>query len=131
MPLTLSLLADYFPPEKRNAVSGAWGIATGAGVMGGQTISGLVGPVWGWRAPFAIVSLPAMLLALLMLATTSEPVRGQCDSSGPLKASSSESDGTEAEQLRIKVRRIFSVPTNVLGFLQGIPGCFPWGVVCT
>ena len=28
-----------------------------------------------------------------------------------------------------KTRRIMSRPTNVLGFLQGIPGCVPWSII--
>lgn len=32
--------------------------------------------MWGWRWPFVLVALPALLVAALMLATTREPARG-------------------------------------------------------
>ncbi len=34
------------------------------------------GSVWGWRWPFVLVALPALLVAALMLATMREPARG-------------------------------------------------------
>ena len=37
---------------------------------------GLVGPAYGWRLPFLIVAVPALLLALLIVFTTVEPSRG-------------------------------------------------------
>ena len=28
-----------------------------------------------------------------------------------------------------KTRAVFGIPTNMLGFAQGLPGCVPWGVI--
>lgn len=39
-------------------------------------MSALVGPVTNWRLPFVLVSIPALLVALLMLFTVDEPPRG-------------------------------------------------------
>ncbi len=35
-------------------------LATGIGLACGQGIAGFVGPAWGWRWPFVIVSVPAV-----------------------------------------------------------------------
>jgi hypothetical protein len=48
----------------------------GFGVGLGQLIAGLLGPYYGWRLPFMIVALPALVIVLLFALTTSEPKRG-------------------------------------------------------
>jgi predicted MFS family arabinose efflux permease len=40
-----------------------------------QFIAGIVGPATNWRIPFVLVAAPALLLALIMVATTREPPR--------------------------------------------------------
>lgn len=41
-----------------------------------QAVSATVGPATNWRLPFVLVSIPALLVALLMLFTVDEPPRG-------------------------------------------------------
>jgi MFS family permease len=41
MPLTMSLVADLFPPSRRAGASAALGMATGIGVGAGQNLAGL------------------------------------------------------------------------------------------
>jgi MFS family permease len=89
-PASASLIADYFPPEKRARAYGifAMGGSIGIGIaylLGGVAI-GLTDAVRGFAptlfAPFAnwqlvlfIVGAPGVLLALLMVFTMREPVR--------------------------------------------------------
>ena len=42
----------------------------------GQLISGMMGPVFGWRSPFLVISAPCLLCGLLVMFTCVEPVRG-------------------------------------------------------
>eukprot|EP00887_Chlorella_sp_A99_P001012 scaffold5.g1012.t1 len=76
LPLVFSLLGDLFDPSKRAAVSAMVQLATGIGLALGQGVAGFVGPAIGWRWPFVIVAMPAVLLAVVMLVTVPEPQRG-------------------------------------------------------
>ncbi|MFM7396593.1 MAG: spinster family MFS transporter [Gammaproteobacteria bacterium] len=88
-PSALSLLKDYFPPEKIGRAIGLYtaGVSSGSGlafIFGGAVYPQLkeIGPVelplLGWHEPwqlmFIYVGLPGLLVALLVL-TIREPVR--------------------------------------------------------
>jgi Major Facilitator Superfamily len=76
MPLLYSLLGDLFPASERHIVTAMLSIGTGLGTGLGQGIAGFVGPVYGWRLPFLLVSLPAVSLGVLIALTVSDPPRG-------------------------------------------------------
>ena len=50
LPLTLTLISDAFPAEKRGAAIGIWGALTGLGVASGPVLGGAVvqGLSWQW-----------------------------------------------------------------------------------
>ena len=76
IPIIFSMLGDLYPGEARVYMSTLVGVAFSAGVAGGQLLAGMVGPVLGWRAPFLMVAVPAMLCAALIAFTVEEPRRG-------------------------------------------------------
>jgi MFS family permease len=76
MPLLYSLVGDLVPPQRRSAVSAGVGIAQGAGIAVGQIVAGYLGATHGWRLPFVVVAVPALLLALAVLLCVEEPRRG-------------------------------------------------------
>ena len=49
---------------------------TGLGTGVGQALAGFLGPTYGWRFPFLIVSIPGMVCSLLLLCIK-DPPRGQ------------------------------------------------------
>jgi len=88
-PSALSLISDYFPPERRARPLGFYGmgVSVGAGIallVGGQVIQRvmdapplnlpLVGELHAWQTVFLLVGLPGLLIALLMT-TVREPAR--------------------------------------------------------
>jgi MFS family permease len=75
-PIIFSILGDHYSGSSRIYVSTLVGIASSAGVSVGQFLSGMIGPILGWRAPFLIISAPAILLAMLVFFTVDEPKRG-------------------------------------------------------
>lgn len=94
-PAAMSILQDYFPPARRATALAIYssGIYLGAGaslMIGGHIVAGwdaawpqgAAGAPWGlhgWQAAYLAVGLPGLLLALVIVATVREPVRGARD----------------------------------------------------
>ena len=66
LPLVYSVLGDCYEPRERGRASSAIGVGCGVGISIGQGVSGFLGPRYGWRAPFLVVSIPAIMFALLV-----------------------------------------------------------------
>lgn len=64
LPLTLTLISDAFPAEKRDLAIGVWGGITGLGVAGGPVLGGAIteGISWQWifwiNVPVGLVMIP-------------------------------------------------------------------------
>lgn len=84
--LAPSLLADYFPPERRNRAFTLFYVAIPVGSALGFAIGGMLGATWGWRAAFYACGLPGLAVAGLALLMT-DPVRGAFDDTPPREVS--------------------------------------------
>jgi MFS family permease len=73
-----SLIADYFPPERRATPIGAFNAAIPVGAALGLILGGLLGEYFGWRSAFFIVGLPGVALAVVAYLIR-EPARGAMD----------------------------------------------------
>ena len=87
-PAAVSLISDYFPPERRGRAVGVYfaGIAVGIGgsiFLGGAILNLVTGGLLAgtplaslpaWRAVFVVIGAPSLLWALVMLAVR-EPAR--------------------------------------------------------
>jgi MFS transporter, Spinster family, sphingosine-1-phosphate transporter len=80
--LAPAVLADFFPPERRNRIFTIFYVATPVGSALGFVIGGLLGEHLGWRQSFLAVGLPGLLVAALAL-MMAEPRRGAFDESPP------------------------------------------------
>lgn len=178
IPLIYSVLGDLFVAEDRHAVSAVIGIGTGVGIAFGQGVAGFLGPTFGWRLPFLVVSIPALVCAALVLFTVPDPERGSMEKvvidmrqhpmesdkvehgNGIEMKSFKQSDGDSVSRTDDHVSKgsvasfsrqdsttnrtccgqdwrthfmtllsLLSCPTVILTFLQGAPGCLPWGIV--
>jgi MFS family permease len=78
-PATVSVIADYFPRQRRASAMAIYGLAVPLGAFTGGSAGGYIALHWGWRAAFLIVGLPGALLALVQWLTLREPRRGQND----------------------------------------------------
>ena len=97
LPLLSSVLGDWYPPSERAKVMANLGVGTGMGIAFGQAISGWIGPAYGWRMPFLVVSVPALVVAVLIMTTVVDPKRGESDlmdSSAAVSESTSEEEET-------------------------------------
>jgi MFS family permease len=126
LPLTFSLIGDYFS-HKNRAAAAAWiGLAQGLGIAIGQLMAGFIGPVYGWRLPFILVAVPNFILAIIFLLFVKEPQRGKTEES--LKELIEEGIAYTGRINWKEYKNLFKIKTNILVFLQGIPGTVPWGV---
>jgi predicted MFS family arabinose efflux permease len=131
LPLVFSLLGDMFDEKKRASVAALVQVATGVGLAVGQGTAGFVGPPLGWRWPFVIVAVPAVLAATLMMFTTEEPPRGVTEAAVKKQLKETH-DYVYSERITwAKVGKLIRIPTNVLLILQGVFGCLPWGMLLT
>ncbi len=71
-----SLLADYFPPERRATALGIYSMGIHVGILFGLTVGGMLEEAFGWRQAFFVVGLPGLVLALVVRFTVREPTRG-------------------------------------------------------
>jgi MFS transporter, Spinster family, sphingosine-1-phosphate transporter len=76
--ITPSLIADYFPPQRRATALGVFQAAIPMGFALGFVIGGLLASYYGWRMAFMIVGVPGILTAILV-GRLREPVRGATD----------------------------------------------------
>lgn len=91
-PAAFSLLADYFPKEKRGLVMAIYSAGIFLGIAVALPLGGFIQHGWdaawpnrsgplglaGWQATFLIVGIPGFLVALLV-ALLREPLRGAAD----------------------------------------------------
>ena len=152
LPLVYSIAGDVFPSTSRAYASAMVGICSSLGSMTGQGVAGFMGPTYGWRLPFAVVAAPGLLVAYLVWQFAEEPKRGGAEGThevleggvehipsdaGEEKSTSKNASGKRnavstsslLADFRQKSTAVFSRKTNLLGFLQGIPGCVPWSII--
>jgi MFS family permease len=75
-PVIYSVLGDLFAAEDRHVVSAMVSSGVGAGISVGQAMAGYLGPTFGWRLPFLVISIPALFCAGLVYCTVKDPERG-------------------------------------------------------
>ncbi|HST53558.1 MAG TPA: MFS transporter [Pyrinomonadaceae bacterium] len=80
--ITPSLIADFFPHNKRATALGVFQSAIPMGFALGFVIGGVLAHFFGWRVAFMIVGVPGLITAALVW-TLREPRRGATDEAPP------------------------------------------------
>jgi MFS family permease len=149
-PIVYSILGDSFPGSSRVYVSTIMGLSMSAGISCGQLLAGFMGTTYGWRSPFIVIAIPAILCGVLVFFTANEPKRGNymgldiskdeknSTLAGQLNRPLMESD-TDARNIILdqhsetiqlnKILDLLKTKTVALCYLQGIPGCVPWSII--
>lgn len=78
-PTTLALISDYFPKHERGRAVGIFSINSSIATILVFSVSGYIAAEYGWRMAFVLAFFPGLLLALIVLLTLKEPVRGGFD----------------------------------------------------
>ncbi len=76
---SVSVLADYYPPERRALVIGLFTLNGPLGVFIGAAFGGWAAAALGWRGAFVAIGLVGVVLAPLLMLVVREPARGQMD----------------------------------------------------
>ena len=72
-PTAHSLLADYFPPNRRATALAIYSMGISIGTLLGMAIGGIVAEHYGWRYAFFVAGAPGLVFALLAIFTLREP----------------------------------------------------------
>ena len=122
-PITFSLLSDYVSDRHRAKACAGVDIAWGLGMLSGPLLAGIaLQTEFGWRLAFILAAMPSFPLLALYAWLAREPERGATE------AGHRPGDNQAAFGLA-DIKQIFANRSNVLLFLQGIPGSVPWGVL--
>jgi MFS family permease len=78
-PASYSMLADYFPPRRRNTAFGILAAAAPFGILLSMYGGAVIATHYGWRVTFLGLGVPGILLALVIRLTIDEPLRGRWD----------------------------------------------------
>ena len=65
IPLTYSLLGDYYAANERIKAVTLIGLASGLGIAVGQLTAGMMGDSFGWSPPFILFALPNFILGIV------------------------------------------------------------------
>lgn len=126
-PTAFSLVADLFDDKERGRAASFLAASIGFGTVLGTLVGGYGGEAWGWRLPFVVVGVPNFLLAVLFWLLVKEPQRGASEEG--LKDLIRQGYVYPRTIRFADYRRLFTIKTNLLLFLQGIAGCIPWGAI--
>jgi MFS family permease len=78
-----SLLADYYPRERRGRVFAIFFMAIPVGSALGFVVGGVADHLWGWRSAFFVAGGPGLVLAVLAARLWDAPRGGQDDVAPP------------------------------------------------
>ena len=124
LPVVLSMLADIYSSSQRNVASAVYSTAMGAGLVFGQTFAALTGSS-NWRIPFVLVALPSIGIALGCLVVIKEPKRGAAEEALAQRFKNNPNyEYKEDVGWRRKFVQAFTIPSNILIIIQGVPGTF-------
>lgn len=82
-PASHSIIADYFPPQRRAFAMAILMLGGSFGMMMGFVGGGFIAEAYSWRVAMITVGVPGLLLAVVMAKSLREPVRGTFETEKP------------------------------------------------
>jgi len=119
---SLSILADYYPPQSRAAVIGLFTVNGPLGAFLGISIGSWAAQEFGWRGAFFAIGLIGILVAPLLLLLVREPFRGATERP--------QAPGQPALSLGVTVLLLWQQPTlRMLFVASGIAAFVSYGIL--
>ena len=78
-PPSNSIIADYFPADRRPMALGVFALGAPIGAWLGADLAGAVAHAYGWRAAFLALGIPGVVMGTIVYLTIREPARGRLD----------------------------------------------------
>jgi MFS family permease len=78
-PPSNSIIADYFPADRRPMALGVFALGAPIGAWLGADMAGAVAHAYGWRAAFLALGIPGAVMGMIVYLTIREPARGRMD----------------------------------------------------
>ena len=75
-PAATSLLADYYPPDRRAGIFAFHRLGNEMGLLIAPLLAGVLAQVFFWQVPFLLFGIPSVALAIVALLRLREPRRG-------------------------------------------------------
>jgi MFS family permease len=82
-PASHSIIADYFPPQRRALAMATLMLGGSLGMMLGFVGGGFIAEAYSWRIALVSVGVPGFLLAVVMARSLREPARGTFEAEIP------------------------------------------------
>jgi MFS family permease len=82
-PASHSMIADYFPPQRRALAMATLMLGGSFGMMLGFVGGGFIAEAYNWRIALVSVGVPGLLLAVVMARSLQEPARGTFETETP------------------------------------------------
>jgi MFS family permease len=119
-----SLISDYFGPQQRGKVIGLLEVTAPIGFLLGMLMGLFLAGALGWRGVFYLTGTLGIVMAAVIYLGVREPKRG---SSEPELAGMAEISTHRFEWKT--ARDLFKTRTQIILFVQGFFGIFPWNVI--
>jgi len=74
-----SMLADYYPANRRATALGIYSLGIPVGILFGFLAGGWINELFNWRIAFMVVGVPGLILAVVVRLTLREPPRGMAE----------------------------------------------------
>ena len=82
-PASHSIIADYFPPQRRAFAMAILMLGGSLGMMLGFVGGGFIAEAYNWRIALVSVGVPGLFLAVVMARSLREPARGTYETEAP------------------------------------------------
>lgn len=127
-PPSYSVIADYFPPEKRGRALFLYMLGVPIGSVVGAMAGAWIAAHYGWRAAFVAVGIAGLVFAPLILLLVREPRRGQSDPSASIVTAAARTEGRAST--RAAFAFFFRSPTIVLNAIaSGLTAFVSYGII--
>lgn len=75
-PPSHSMISDLFPPSSRATALAIYALGIPVGNMIGNLAGGWINEAFDWRTAFIVVGIPGLVMAVVVVLTVKEPIRG-------------------------------------------------------
>jgi predicted MFS family arabinose efflux permease len=123
----ISMVSDLYPRAQRPIAMAVLGLGPHIGIVFGLTLGGWIAHHYGWRAAFAWMGAPGILMAVVLFLTVREPKRGTMDEPAARNAVVAATPAKEREKAQTLQQILARPAVWVLLLAVGMAGFVGYG----